>query len=267
MRDKMDKVYRIALVVVVIIAFTLGSCTNDTNQKPADAAIVKPHVKAIGEIVEFGEWRGEPLEWRVLDIQDGKALLITKNIVASRQYDRVDDYGDITSEKFDWGDVDVTWESSDIRKWLNREFIDTAFLAGEEEAILLSDITTPNNTKYGTEGGKDSQDKIFLLSTIETEEYFKDDEDRISRFTWTEEDWEYYSEILKKDLHIEKKDLKVVKESMSEDFEPGLKEETWWLRSPGQGNGYAEFVYNSGDYDNTRIYSLLGIRPAMWVAL
>ena len=35
-----------------------------------------------------------------------------------------------------------------------------------------------DNPRYGTSGGKDMEDRVFLLSLWEAEKYFEDDEDR-----------------------------------------------------------------------------------------
>ena len=78
----------------------------------------------IGEIIQLGD-----SDWRVLDIQDGKALILSENIITSRQYH---------SNR----NIDVTWENSDIREWLNGTFYNDTFTAGEKarinEVILLN---------------------------------------------------------------------------------------------------------------------------------
>jgi len=65
----------------------------------------------VGEIVRFGG-----IEWRVLDVQDGKALLLSEYFLTPWRYIR---YHNIFTE--------VTWENSDIRWWLNNDFYHTNF--------------------------------------------------------------------------------------------------------------------------------------------
>lgn len=36
----------------------------------------------VGSRYAFGEYKREPITWRVLDIRNGKALLITDNVIA-----------------------------------------------------------------------------------------------------------------------------------------------------------------------------------------
>ncbi len=74
-------------------------------------------------------------EWRILDIQDDKALIITEDIIEQRPYHNA--YNDIT------------WADCALRKYLNDEFYDKF-----------------NET--------DTQDNIFLLSLEEVCKYFGD---------------------------------------------------------------------------------------------
>ena len=66
---------------------------------------------------------------------------------------------------------DVTWETCDLRKWLNSEFLESDFTQEEREKILTVEVKNAANSVYGTSGGKDTKDKVFLLSTDEVVEY------------------------------------------------------------------------------------------------
>jgi hypothetical protein len=59
----------------------------------------------IGDILSFGSYK-----WRVLDIQNDTALIITEEIIEQRPYH--DRY------------VDITWADCELRKYLNGEFYD-----------------------------------------------------------------------------------------------------------------------------------------------
>lgn len=73
----------------------------------------------------------------------------------------------------------VTWETCTMRSWLNGyggdsnvcgldyrndNFIDGAFTALEQNAIKAMVIENADNPRFNTEGGEDTQDKVFLLS-------------------------------------------------------------------------------------------------------
>ena len=70
---------------------------------PATATAAEP---AVGSIIEFGDYN-----WRVLDVRDGRALIITENVIQRRQYHHTPEH--------------VTWATSDVRRWLNNDFFIT----------------------------------------------------------------------------------------------------------------------------------------------
>jgi hypothetical protein len=263
-------------VVVLLITTVLTGCQSGSSAPQIEATgeiVILPKIESVGEIVTFGEWRGNPLEWEVLEIQEGKALVITKDIIAIRQYDDLDEYGDHTADDFDWNDVKVTWEDSDIRAWLNKDFIDTVFAEDEIRSILMSDIKNSNNEKFGTDGGNDTQDRIFLLSIEEANKYFKTDDDRIAYFSWTEEDKGDALEIVKEN-GLDGSNLKYEEERLSKFIAEDALANLWWLRSPGNGSDYAAYVRNDGlvGASGSRVSGSIvgssgGVRPALWISL
>ena len=109
-----------------------------------------------------------PIRWRVMDIRDGKALLL-----ADRMPDCV---------PFNCADEEVQWENCTLRSWLNgygsdanrqgidytgTGFIDRAFTAEERGAIVPSLCVNRANRDYGTESGADTEDLLFILSNGE----------------------------------------------------------------------------------------------------
>jgi len=93
------------------------------------------------ETITFGTYGGKPIEWLVLDVRDNKALIITVNVIEQRRFD---------SSTNDW-------ETSELRQYLNNEFIDRL-----------------NKTKIDGE--------IFLLSVDEINEYFKGGTNRTAKY-------------------------------------------------------------------------------------
>ena len=175
----------------------------------------------------------ELIDWIVLDIDTNakKALVVSKYALECGPYHDMPE--------------DITWEDSDIRAWLNNEFLQTAFSKDEQKRICLSHIKNSNNPESNTLGGNDTDDKVFLLSIEEAQTYFKDDDARRCTpneycFTCTgyEEDVKNY----------------------------GL----WYLRSPGYEQDTAATVYPSGFIAiraaNQNFEDAL-IRPAMWTSI
>ena len=109
-----------------------------------------------------------PLRWRVLDVEDGRALLLA---------DRLPD-----SVPFNDGDADIAWDECTLRSWLNGYdaganargvdftgvgFIDRAFTEAERAAIAPTRCENLANRDYGTASGADTEDRLFLLSNAQ----------------------------------------------------------------------------------------------------
>ena len=105
----------------------------------------------IGDNIKFGEYN-----WRVLDVQGDRAFIITETVIDDRKY-------------HDEKNVSVTWEICSLRSYLNGEFYDSFV---EKDRIIPHNNTNPDNLWYGTKGGNDTIDKIFLLSLLEVDKYF-----------------------------------------------------------------------------------------------
>ena len=91
-----------------------------------------------GDTFEFGSWKGKPIEWQVLTNRGG-ILCISKYCLDERRFDSKSNY----------------WDYSELRQWLNLDFINKAFNSEE------------NNFLQSYEG-----DKVTLLSIEEVERYF-----------------------------------------------------------------------------------------------
>lgn len=158
--------------------------------------------------VKFGNYT-----WRVLDIQSNSVMLITDEEIAKKAYNNT-------------LDEDITWEKSTIRQYLNNEFYNT-FSEKEKAMIKETNVVNSNNPKYGTSGGNNTKDKVFLLSIGEVNKYFISDKDMIA----------YYNG----DASL------------------------WWLRSPGSLQGYAAYVCSDGGVyiSGYGVYYVRGVRPAL----
>ena len=109
----------------------------------------------IGGVVKFGT-----CDWMVLERTDGNALL-TKYMADNKH-----PYHD-KSEK-------VTWESCALRKYLNGEFLEDGKFTPEELAMILTtNVENVANEEFGTDGGKNTQDKVFLMNEPEFAKYKK----------------------------------------------------------------------------------------------
>ena len=122
----------------------------------------------IGDTVSFGSYEqdnntengAEAIEWIVLEAEGENVLLLSK-------------YG-LDAQAYNSSDEAVTWENSGLRQWLNDTFYKSAFSEAQREVIIPVINVNPDNERWGTSGGNDTNDTVFLLSIEEAESYFSD---------------------------------------------------------------------------------------------
>lgn len=204
-----------------------------------------PSCAEVGDTVLFGSYRQEygegsrkeAIEWLVLDKQGGKLLLLSRYALDAKPYH---------SES-----KAVTWETCTLRSWLNRRFYHTAFQQAEQECILTTRVRNEDNRKHGTEGGNDTEDKLFLLSTGEVRDYFG-----------TEPETEDPARRVKVTAYARAQGGYC--QSDGEYAGNGW----WWLRSPGSDSYNATDVDYNGRVDRAgdlvNYYGLV-VRPAFWL--
>jgi len=108
----------------------------------------------IGGVVSFGQ-----MDWMVLERLDGKALL------SKYMADNKHPFHDKKEE--------VTWEKCSLRRYLNDEFLMKSFSEEERALIMETRVVNGKNPEYGTDGGADTTDYIFLMNESEYEKYRK----------------------------------------------------------------------------------------------
>ena len=145
-------------------AYDLSTMKSVNEIKSTDEIWVGKHLK-FGKYEQDGFWYNgrEEISWRVLAIEDDKALLISEKLLDYVPY----------HDKWE----DVTWETCSLRRWLNEDFYKKAFGFFERGKIALTTLDNSANEEYGTVSCTDTQDKIFVLSIDEVLEYFNSDED------------------------------------------------------------------------------------------
>lgn len=203
------------------------------------------------DIIKIGSYKldsnqknGEkPIEWIVLDIQGDRALLLSRYGLDVKLY----------NEK----SGDVSWETCSIRGWLNGEFLSTAFSTEEMSAILLADVDNSASQGYEewqTEGGNNTQDRIFLLSYAEANKYLgvaKGESNVKARAHAT--------------AYARKQGAY---NDSSNKTEEGVGSTFWWLRSPGSTQSNAAGVSYGGSLRDINVDYDRGVaRPAFWIKL
>ena len=205
----------------------------------------------VGDIVTFGHYPQTaegtdetPIEWIVLDVRGGKALVISRYALDSVPYN--------TEE------ADVSWKTCSLRAWLNNDFLNAAFNPEEQAAIPVTEVD--NSAAHGynqwpSEGGDNTKDKVFLLSYAEANRYFgitREDKDNIK-------------------ARVQPTDYAVSRGAFSNyDYktESGAEAGWWWLRSPGRYQYGASCVHCYGMLFSERVDHEYGcVRPALWIDL
>lgn len=121
------------------------------NQESNTAVYTKSQLMTGNRILVAG------FRWIVIDInQDQKlAKLLTEDIICERSYH---ERGSGTC-----------WSLCSLRHWLNGEFFNQYFSTEERSKVQKVQIENYGNEDFGTEGGPDTMDFIFLLSKSECE--------------------------------------------------------------------------------------------------
>ena len=190
----------------------------------------------------------DPIKWRILSEFDGEALILCESIIDAREY-----YPSRSTSSFAHNGgtgLANNYELSNIRKWLNDTFYNTAFTDLQREIILLTmvdnGIASTGDSSNQSEFSN-TEDKVFLLSLAEVQnsEYgFLDNASRQKKTT------DYANS--------------------QGAFQNSMVIKCWWLRSPVYGS-YGYYVYcvdsehtSSLCYVGTTCY---GVVPALKISL
>ena len=232
----------------------------------------------VGDIVNFGALNGQPVEWDVLDKSDGKVLLISHCILDEHIFDQkeLSEYlkqGNyyfendaegyafyvIGGEDYIGTLYDTNWEISEIRSWLNEEFINQLFDSKQIARIQDTKVSNPNSKAFyseyypedmnwyrdNTKLCGDTVDKLFLLSWEELIKYYGPLE---------------YGDPANWGKGIYYAPSASAKNLLGDNVR-------WWLRSDGTYSSLAMFIDENGSVSNGYLNVCFddGVRPALWV--
>lgn len=238
----------------------------------------------------------DALNWRILDIQDGKAVLVSQYCL-NAVFFSLDEKAGI-----------IDWENSNLRAWLNSNggesfkgdtigFYDAAFTEEEKSKIALSDVRmdysdwplwtedmggvgydgavgtfpvydklkpirdglTENPWNLMTTEGVDTQDYVYALSGEEVYEYFGEPEERL--YEMLGEEFAYMAPNYT-NAYFECSPYAVAQGAK---YNGGSQEQFFyncdtWLRSQGsvyEGVAYGSFLGSNGDIDTGREVNLV----------
>lgn len=184
------------------------------------------------------EDKKQPIKWQILSKNGDELFLLADKALDCKKYNEEN--------------KEVTWETCSLRTWLNDTFFNTAFTSAEQKGITTTKVVNVDNGKFGTKGGNNTEDKIFLLSL---------DEVAMSQYGFrSDRNYNDQARLCEVTTYAKNNGAWTEGENLSE----------WWLRSPGDSsdsaaevgiNGYAS-VFGDNVYN-----SVSAVRPALHMNL
>ncbi len=182
----------------------------------------------------------EPITWKVLDIDAGKAFLLAQTVLDAQDYFYAKTRRNIDGETV----YANNYEHSHIRSWLNSSFLNAAFTTTEQNKNA---VTTVDNSKTTTINNvhnfdcPNTLDKVFLLSYLDLNGHygFVNDASRVR----------YPSDY-------------ALSQAVSKDYDKAY----WWTRSPYSSETSASRVNYNGALAAINVTdAAMGILPAIWI--
>ena len=199
----------------------------------------------------------EPIKWRILSENDGKALILAELILDSQEFHPS------TSSHTENGKTIYAnnWEYSTIRKWLNETFYNVAFNDLQKALIVATELNNKTTAPDGSSNSyatcqNNTTDKVFLLSYTDMLN---------TSYGFNSNSGNYDTARRKKTS-----DYAQVQGAYTSTDSRYLGNGWWWLRSPRDDDGiYASGVYCDGDVRSN--YHVLrtnsGVVPALTITL
>ena len=194
----------------------------------------------IGDIITFGHYEQdnnrdngpEPIDWRVLDKEDGKVLVISDKGLEMLPY------------------FAIYWKRSHIGGWLNGPFL-YDFTAEEKAMIVETTVTADKHPdKPETDQGANTEHGMYLLSVDEVEKYLPNEEDRVCYAT------EYLKAQFIDTIHLD---------GLEEDGRCD-----WWLRTAYtnySSGAIISIIGGGGTFGWATHGCRLALRPVCWIQL
>ena len=187
-----------------------------------------------GTTVKYGTvyyFKVEPIRWRILTEENGKAFLLCDSIIANHCYYESDENRTIDGKTV----YANNYEYSSIRKWLNEEFYKNAFSALQQALIQTTTV------------GTDINDQVFLLSCEEV----------------SNSAYGFSSDVSSDDAARRMRTSDYARATGAYTYYYG-RNGWWWLRGAvwavsmdGRANGFVSTVIDTST----------GVVPALWISL
>jgi len=182
---------------------------------------------SVGDVKEMGGFY-----WRVLDIQDERALLVSENIIDSMEFSH------------EWGNF---WSDSLVRQYLNYSFY---YSLPHNIRERIAEVVHSNHTPGFQGTGSYTRDNIFILGIEEVVRFFGNS-GQIANVSYGAD------EILISDQYNHNRTA----------YDMAGHYSGWWLRSRGSLMSPCFVNYDGVIRQYGWYSSIKGVRPALWLYL
>ena len=137
----------------------------------------------------------------------------------------------------------INWEHTSLRRWLNEDFLETAFTRAEQRIIMAVENENPKHDIAKTSSGRSTIDRVFILNMEEAEALFDSNSDRISGPT---------AYAAARGAYVNNNNLMG----------------WWWLRTTSFKTDHVTYVASGGgvSYEGREVTrDDAGVRPVIWV--
>ncbi len=189
----------------------------------------------------------EPIEWIVLSNKKSELYVMSRYALDAKPY----------HEEYNTA---ITWADCTLRKWLNEYFLNTAFDEKEKSRIKTKLLKNADNPVFGTEGGEDTQDKLFLMS-------YEDMGNPAYGFNSKRTKWDPPSRRCTATEYAVAQGVKLYGNYQTAEGEDVCY---WWIRMAGCNGKLADAEWDGTDYRCSGMiatYTFIGVRPAMCIDL
>lgn len=300
-------VFAAAAVILIILAGILikflkdKSADEDMNSENKDIQgseiIADDNIRDIeaGDMVIFGTYNNEPIEWRVLKISEDKkeAVIVSEHILTMKAF-AVPESGKYNSDgetSYNSKEIDNTnnellayikgnseWQKSAIRTWLNSEEENVKYQGQAPIAAAMTENKNSYNTEKGFLAGFTDDELAAIKETeittkgnVLSEEEYVVTKDRVYLLSLDELEWFEEANIsiyaVPTDAAVDSDATKWY-DMLSLSY--GINSYCWWLREPVEGKSFSCYLVGNG-YNGVDIIENIvategfGIRPAMTV--
>jgi len=228
----------VGITLSMIASSIMLAATANLSYKAVEKLDDKLHIMMPDEdTVIFGHYEQdgkrsngpEPIEWIVLNKNGNNLTLISKYGLDCKPYN--------TESKGN------TWDKCSLRVWLNGTFLQSAFTSAERAKLQTVTVRAYPNPLYSTPAGKDTNDKVYLMSFCDGDSLFSATNGccEPTAYAWGQSNGELWIQ-----------------------YGNG----PWWMRSPGEETWKAACIDYSGQYSSARVASLgVMVRPMVCLRL